>query len=160
MSEKSKNPKLRKNGGEGTFVGNLLRKMGKKKTLSDILKVTGNIIKGDVTEAIDIIMNSGELSEHERELLLKEIELDIVEQQEITKRWEADLKSEHWLPQLIRPLVVANFTILIDVVILSSMWGEPLGENYLPLIMTMGITAIGGYFSVREIGKYNKLKNE
>ncbi len=35
--------------------------------------------------------------------------------------------------------------------------GRPLGEAYLPLVMTMGVTVIGGYFTLREYGK-TKLK--
>jgi hypothetical protein len=62
------------------------------------------------------------------------------------------------LPRNIRPLAVANFTLLIDIVILSSMWGKPLGEAYLPLLLTMGMTVIGGYFTLREFGKNKEKK--
>jgi len=93
-------------------------------------------------------------------LLLKELEKDIVVEQEISKReieiskrWEYDMKFGSKLTRNIRPLVVANFTILIDIVIITSQWGMPLGEAYLPLLTTMGITAIGGYFTLREYGK-------
>ena len=88
--------------------------------------------------------------------VLNQIEADISDEVEKTKRWEADMKSGSWLAQNIRPLVVANFTLLIDVVIITSQWGRPLGEAYLPLLMTMGVTAIGGYFTLREYGKTKK----
>ena len=65
------------------------------------------------------------------------------------------MQSDSWLSKNIRPLVVANFTILIDFVILASQFGRPLGEAYLPILMTMGVTAIGGYFTLREYGKKN-----
>ena len=54
-------------------------------------------------------------------------------------------------------IVVLNFTVLIDIVIISSMTGKELPDQYLPILMTMGITAIGGYFTLREYGK-NKTK--
>ena len=57
------------------------------------------------------------------------------------------------LTRNVRPLVVANFTLLIDFLLISSQYGRPLGEAYLPLVMTLGITVIGGYFTLREYGK-------
>ena len=81
---------------------------------------------------------------------------DVDLERELTQKWLSDNKSQDWWPRNIRPLVVANFTILIDIVIIGSMWGKPLGEAYLPILMTMGVTAIGGYFTLREYGKSKK----
>ena len=36
------------------------------------------------------------------------------------------------------------------------MWGKPLAESYLPILMTLGVTATGGYFTLREYGKKKK----
>ncbi len=145
-----------------TRAGDTLRWMAEagKEIAPAILTIAGNYtgVK-ELKDLANVIRGDGSIDSSDKEVLLKKIELDIAEAEEITLRWEADMRSEHWLPKLIRPLVVANFTILIDIVVLSSMWGRPLGETYLPLIMTMGITAIGGYFSVREYGKTQKLKH-
>ena len=86
-------------------------------------------------------------------MLVAEMQKDVEHERELTKRWESDNKSQDWLPRNIRPLAVLNFTLLIDIVILSSMWGKKLGEAYLPLLLTMGMTVIGGYFTLREFGK-------
>ena len=148
----SNNPKLKKNGGNGTFFGNLLRtavKIGKPLTGG----ILGAIETGNPMEVIKAVTGSNEHSSEDKDLMLAGIQRDVEHERELTKRWELDSKSKDWLPRNIRPLVVANFTILIDVVILSSMWGKPLGEAYLPILMTMGITAIGGYFTLREYGK-------
>jgi len=157
------NPKLRKNGGKGQFFGNLLRgvlKIGK--VLSP--NIVGAIANATGIEDIPIIKNAilsnTELGQKDKDVLLKELEKDKIEMQEITKRWESDNKSQDWLPRNIRPLVVANFTLLIDLVIIGGMWGRPLGTQYLPILMTMGITAIGGYFTLREYGKANRNKYE
>lgn len=147
------NPKLRKNGGGGTFMGNALR------TLVDIspeiVDLVGEFIPGvsSFSNIVRKITGDKSTPQENKDILLAEIQKDIAVAKEITKRWESDNKQEHWLPKLIRPIVLANYTILIDIVILSAMWGKPIGELYLPLIMTMGITATGGYFTVREIGK-------
>jgi hypothetical protein len=149
------NPKLLKNGGDGTFFGNLLRgivKTGKKVGIPLLNAVTS----GSASEIFKAISGDTELSADEKEMLVAEMQKDVEHERELTKRWESDNKSQDWLPRNIRPLAVLNFTILIDVVILSSMWGTPLGEAYLPLLLTMGMTVIGGYFTLREFGKTKK----
>jgi len=152
----SDNPKLRKNGGEGTFFGNLFRSVVKNN-----IPIVGNVIdaidSGSPTKIIKAIVESPEIPQKSKEILIQEMQKDIEHDRELTKRWESDNKSQDWLPRNIRPLVVANFTLLIDVVILSSMWGKPLGEAYLPILMTMGVTVIGGYFTLREYGKTKSL---
>jgi len=151
MSDKKK-----KNGGEGTNVGNALRWLAKQgKTIApEILSAAGALTGIESLKDLGSLINgSTELSEADKEILLAEIEKDVAVDQELTKRWISDNQSQDWLPRNIRPLTVANFTLLIDIVILSSMWGKPLGEAYLPLLMTMGVTVIGGYFTLREYGK-------
>jgi hypothetical protein len=149
------NPKLKKNGGDGTFFGNLLR--GVVKTGKSVgLPLLDAITSGSASEIFKAISGDTELSVEDKEMLIQEMQKDVEHERELTKRWESDNKSQDWLPRNIRPLVVANFTILIDIVIITSQWGRPLGEAYLPLLMTMGVTAIGGYFTLREFGKTKK----
>ena len=153
----SNNPKLIKNGGNGTFFGNLLRgviKTGKKVGMPFLDAITS----GNASEIFKAISGDTELTKEDKEMLIAEMQKDVEHDRELTKRWESDNKSQDWLPRNIRPLAVANFTLLIDVVILSSMWGKPLGEAYLPLLLTMGMTVIGGYFTLREFGKTKNKK--
>lgn len=155
------NPKLKKNGGDGTKVGNALRWLVKqgKVIAPEILDAAGKITGIEsLNNLSDLIANDKQLTELDKELLLAELQQDVIEMQEVTKRWGYDMASDSWLSKNIRPLVVANFTILIDFVIISSQFGKPLGEAYLPILMTMGVTAIGGYFSLREYGKSKKME--
>jgi len=142
-----------------TMIGDALRWLTKSgKAISPvILDLASNINGlGSLEKLADVIRGDENLDSNDKEYLLAKLKADVDHEVERTKRWELDSKSEHWLPKLIRPLVVANFTILIDVVIISSMWGRPLGEDYLPILMTMGVTAVGGYFTLREYGKTKK----
>ena len=100
------------------------------------------------------------LSDFQRDLALKELEADISEQKQITKRWEADMNSDSWLAKNVRPMLVINFAVLIDVVVCSYLWGKPIAEAILPLVITMGTTTIGGYFMLREFGKDSKLRHK
>ena len=146
------NSKLLKNGGEGTFFGNLLR--GVVKTGKKIgIPLLDSITSGSASEIFKAIAGDPDLSADDKEMLVAEMQKDIEHERELSKRWESDNKSEDWLPRNIRPLAVLNFTLLIDIVILSSMWGMKLGEAYLPILLTMGMTVIGGYFTLREFGK-------
>lgn len=156
MSDKKK---LIKNGGDGTFFGNLLRgavSIGKELSPNLIGVIANATGIGDVKDIAAAILTEPNLSPEDAIVLSKELDKDIAEMREITDRWISDNKSQDWLPRNIRPLVVANFTILIDIVIISSIWGKDLGEAYIPILMTMGVTVIGGYFALREYGKANK----
>lgn len=157
MNTMNKNPKLRKNGGEGTFFGNLWRGIVKNNIpLGET--IVNAIDSGSPAKVLKAINSDKSLSIEHKEIMLADINRDIEYERELTKRWESDNKSQDWLPRNIRPLVVANFTLLIDFVIISSTFGKPLGEAYLPILMTMGVTAIGGYFTLREYGKSKKLE--
>jgi len=144
-----------KEGDKKTFFGKLFAgivKTGKKVGLPLVDAITG----GKVSDILNAITGDKELTEDDKEMLIAELQKDVEHERELTKRWESDNKSQDWLPRNIRPLVVANFTLLIDIVIVCAMWGKPLGEAYLPILMTMGVTAIGGYFTLREYGKNKK----
>tara|TARA_R110000803_G_scaffold48792_3_gene101385 strand:- start:1108 stop:1590 length:483 start_codon:yes stop_codon:yes gene_type:complete len=155
----SNNKNAIKNGGEGTFVGKLLR--GIVGVSPDILNILGTVTGVDGLNKLgDAIRNNSSIPQSDKDLLLAEIDKDIEvakeitkREAEITKRWEVDMKFGSRLTRNVRPLVVANFTLLIDFLLISSQYGRPLGEAYLPLVMTLGITVIGGYFTLREYGK-------
>jgi len=145
-----------KNGGDGTFIGNALRWIMSNGVAiaPDILNVAGSVtgIEG-LNKLGDLIRGDKTIPQSDKETLLRELDKDISAEKQITKRWESDNKQSHWLPRLIRPLTLANFVILVDIVVLSSIWGESIDEAFIPLVLTMGVTVIGGYFTVREIGK-------
>ena len=155
----TKEDRKKKNGGDGTFFGNVLRgalSLGKTISPNLIGAIANATGIGGVKDIATAIFNEPNLTPEEAMMLSKELDKDIEEAREITKRWESDNKSQDWLPRNIRPLTVANFTLLIDYVIISSIAGKPLGEAYIPILMTMGVTVIGGYFALREYGKTKK----
>lgn len=150
---KKENPKLRKNGGEGTFLGNALRTL--KDVSPALLDIIGTAVPGvsGLSSILGKVLGDKDTPQATKELLAAEIEKDIAIEIEITKRWESDNKQEHWLPKLIRPLVLANYTILVDIVVLNGIWGKPMAEMFLPLLLSLAATVTGGYFALREFGK-------
>jgi len=150
-----KNPKLKKNGGDGTFFGNLLRgvvKTGKSVGVPLLDAITG----GSVSNIVKAISGDTELTADEKEMLLAEMQKDVEREREISRRWESDNKQEHWLPKLVRPIVLTNYTILVDIVVLNGIWGKPIEQVYMPLLLSLAATVTGGYFALREFGKTRK----
>ncbi len=143
--------KLRKNGGEGTKVGNFLRSINFK----DVAGVVTNVVTGNVKGAIDILKGSSDLSPQQLEMALKELEMDVVEMQEVTKRWQSDMNSDSWLSKNIRPLSLAFLTISLFIYIIldSSLNGFSVADNWIELLGSLLLLVYGGYFGRRSVEK-------
>lgn len=154
----SNNPKLRKNGGEGTAVGNFLRSIN----FSKVTDVVSSVLKGDISSAIDVISNSSELTESQVQMALKELEYDVIEMQEITKRWESDNLSDSWWSKNVRPLslMFLTVTLFIYVILDSSLEGFNVDSEWVDLLSSLLMLVYGGYFSARALEKITHLKNK
>ena len=91
-----------------TKVGKFLLNNGSGivNTLGDALPSNGvlGIVKG-------LIDKDDSLPPEDKEKALKLLEMDMVEMQEVTKRWEADLNSDNKLSKNIRPLTLMFFSV-------------------------------------------------
>jgi hypothetical protein len=154
----SNNPKLRKNGGKGTAVGNFLRSIN----FSKASKVVAKVLKGDISGAIDVISNSEELSKQQVEMALKELEHDVIEMQEVTKRWESDNLADSWWSKNVRPLslMFLTVTLFIYVILDSSLEGFNVGSEWIDLLSSLLLLVYGGYFGARALEKITHLKNK
>jgi predicted RNA-binding protein with EMAP domain len=158
MSDKKKSYKER-NG--TTAVGNLLRKMAKagKSISKPILEVASTITGIESLKDLgDLIMDSKELSEADKQMLLEELKQDTIEMQEVTKRWSADMMSDSWLSKNIRPLSLAFLTITLFVYIIldSSLEGFTIADNWIELLSSLLLLVYGGYFGFRSAEKITK----
>jgi len=159
------NPKLRKNGGSGTNVGNALRWLTKQgKTFApEILEIAGNITGIDALEKLGSKIKGDEgISEIDKQLLLQELAYDMQLETEITKRWEADLHSDSWASKNIRPYTLAFLLVTMFLfVILDSVNAIDfdIDSEWIGLLKGLLMTAVGGYFVVRSGEKIiNKVK--
>lgn len=158
------NPKKRKNGGSGTRVGNALRWLAKQgKTIAPgILDIAGDITGIDALDKLgNAIKGDPALTEADKQLLLAELELDKVAEQEISKRWEADMNSDSWLSKNIRPLTLAFLLFQLCVfIILDGAEVLSIKDVWVELLSSLCITAVGGYFIIRGGEKIvNKVRN-
>jgi len=159
------NPKLRKNGGEGTNVGNALRWLTKQgKTFApEILEIAGNLTGVKALEKLgDAIKGDDSINAVDKELLLQELQYDMQLETEITRRWEADLHSDSWASKNIRPYTLAFLLITMFLfVILDSVNAIDfdIDTEWIGLLKGLLMTAVGGYFVVRSGEKIiNKVK--
>jgi len=91
-----------------TKVGQFLKNNGSGiiNTLGDVLPSQGilGIVKG-------LIDKDDTLPPEDKEKALKLLEIDIIEMQEVSKRWNSDMLSDSWLSKNVRPLTLIFFSI-------------------------------------------------
>ena len=146
-----------KNNGKGTFFGNLLRGIAKTgKTVAP--KLIDAITGGKVSDIIEAITGDTELTEIEKQMLVKELEQDVIEMQEVTKRWESDNQTDSYLTRNIRPLSLAflTSTLFIYIILDSALEGFKIDEQWISLLGNLLMLAYGGYFGARTLEKIRK----
>lgn len=159
MSNKKK--KFREIHGK-TRVGKFLQEKAPK-LLGTLLNVAGDFVPGGgVFKQVvgGLINESEELTQDKKEMALKALEKDIIEMQEVTKRWEADAHSDSWLSKNIRPMVLGYLILCATIVmILDSAYKEfEVKEHWVTLLTSLLITTVGAYFGLREFGKFASKK--
>lgn len=93
-----------------TKVGSFLSKVAPSilGTMGDVLPDAGvlGIVKNLIEKEDPKV-----LPPQDKETALKLLEQDVIEMQEITKRWTADMSSTSWLAQNVRPLTLVFFSV-------------------------------------------------
>ena len=76
-------------------------------------------------------------------------------QQEVSARWDADMKSDAWLPKNIRPVTLIFLTtVFVILSVFDGNLGEfSIGEAYVPVYQTLLMTVYAAYFAGRSIEK-------
>ena len=128
-----------------TKVGKFLSNNGSNiaKTLADVLPTNG--ILSIVKRLID---KDDTLPLEDKEKALKLLEIDMVEMQEVTKRWEADLNSDNKLSKNVRPLTLIFFSVAYVV----GWYLDYSLENITGLLSLI----VGAYFGGRSYEKTRK----
>lgn len=110
--------------------------------------VAGDTLAGNVIQAI--IGGSG-MSDQDKSIAFKKLDLERAEIDGVTKRWVADARSGSWLPQNVRPLTLAFFSI-------SYVAGWFYGLDLSSITGLLSVI-VGGYFGSRGVEKVfgNKL---
>ena len=135
-------------------VGDALRWLAAqgKNFAPELLNIVGTVtgVEG-LNKLGNAIRKDDKLSDVDKEMLLKQLELDMVREQEVSKRWMYDLNSDSWMSKNIRPLTLAFLLACMFVFIMldSSLEGFRINEEWIFLLKSLLLTAVGGYFVVR-----------
>ena len=99
-----------------------------------------------------------ELIKVQQEGRLAELNADNVEAQELTKRLDADMKSDSWLSKNIRPLTMVYILTAYLVLALLDAAGLNISENFVSLLGQWGMLVMSFYFGGRTLEKVMNMK--
>lgn len=129
------------------------------KAAPNILGVAGDLLPdaGVLGMVKQLISNDSELPAKDKEEALKLIELDIIEAQEISKRWTADMASDSYLSKNTRPLTLIFLTVAMVFLIVLDSLNIDFGVNveWIELLKSLLITVYVAYFGSRGVEKFN-----
>lgn len=133
--------------------------MKKEKLMPKLLDLlSGGLVK-DVGGIIDNLHTS-EDEKAEAKLKLETLLTNAEQkaQEQVSSRWEADMKHGSWLSKNIRPLTLIFLTVVF---VLLSFFDGNLGEfkinsSYVPVYQTLLMTVYGAYFAGRSMEKIRK----
>ena len=123
--------------------------------------LTGGVIK-EVGNVIDKLTTTKE-EKLEAQRLIQEIleKADSEAQEQVSRRWEADMKSDSWLSKNIRPSVLIFLTIVFSILAFfdGNVGGFEVTEEYIPIFQTLLVTVYGAYFVGRTWEKAKSITN-
>ena len=127
--------------------------------MSKLLKFLGGGVVKQVGEVLDNLTTTEEeklAAKQAMEEVLMQAEAQAQEQ--VTRRWEADMKSDNWLSKNIRPLICIFLTAMFVVISIfdGNAGGFQIAPAYIPIYQTLLITVYGAYFAGRSIEKIRK----
>jgi hypothetical protein len=122
--------------------------------------LTGNVIK-EVGTIIDNLTTTKE-EKLEAQRLIQEIleKADSEAQEQVTDRWEADMKSDSWLSKNIRPAVLIFLTFIFSILAFAdgNIGTFKVAKEYVPIFQVLLMTVYGAYFVGRSYEKGSKKK--
>jgi hypothetical protein len=89
---------------------------------------------------------------------LAQIAADTAEQQELTKRQQADMASDSWLSKNIRPGTLVFILVVYSTFAMMSAWDIEVNNNYVELLGQWGMLIMSFYFGGRTLEKIMDMK--
>ena len=123
-------------------------------------------LSGGVIKEIGNVIDKLTTTEEERLEVKKQIQqiledADTKAQLEVSKRWEADMKSDSFLSKNIRPMILIYLTVIFtSLAFFDGNIGEfTLAKEYIPIFQTLLVTVYGAYFVGRTWEKAKSITN-
>tara|TARA_B100001175_G_C19490074_1_gene632095 strand:+ start:424 stop:894 length:471 start_codon:yes stop_codon:yes gene_type:complete len=101
------------------------------------------------------------LPPEDKEKALKLLEMDMIEMQEVSKRWQADMQSDSYLSKNTRPLTLIFLTVSLVIFILLDGFNIEFGidAGWVDLLKSLLITVYVAYFGSRGAEKFKTISN-
>ena len=116
-----------------------------------VLSMVGKLIKGD-----------SNITSENKEKALKLLEIDIVEMQEISKRWDSDMSSDSWMSKNTRPMTLIFLTVSAVLLIVLDSLDIDFGvsSEWIELLKSLLITVYVAYFGSRGVEKFKYISQK
>jgi hypothetical protein len=116
--------------------------------------------KGFLGVLKNLIDKENTLSPFEKEKALELLKMDLLEMEQITKRWDADMASDSWLSKNTRPVTLLYLTFMTTLFVILDSSDSPfkVGSEWVELLKTLLVTVYVAYFGSRGFEKYNKIR--
>ena len=101
-----------------------------------------------------------ELAKIQSEGRLAELQADNVESQELTKRAEADMRSDSWLSKNIRPMTLIFILLIYTIFGFMSAWDLEVNGPYVELLGQWEMLIMSFYFGGRTLEKIINMKGK
>ena len=123
-------------------------------------------LSGGVIKEIGNVIDKLTTTEEEKLEIKKQVQqiledADTKAQVEVSKRWEADMKSDSFLSKNIRPFILIYLTVIFtSLAFFDGNIGEfALAKEYIPIFQTLLVTVYGAYFVGRTWEKAKSITN-
>ena len=129
-----------------------------------LLKKIGEVLpdKGGLAIVKNLITSDTKIKAIDKEQAMKLIEQDLVEMENVSKRWDSDMKSDSWLSKNTRPLTLMYLTLASTILIIIDSFHTMFDVDiaWVELLKTLLITVYLAYFESRGAEKITNNKNK
>jgi uncharacterized membrane protein (DUF106 family) len=128
--------------------------------LDSLLNIGSKILDKVFPDPVQAEQAKLKLLEMQQNGELAQIAADTAEQQELTKRQQADMTSDSWLSKNIRPMTLIFILGGYFVFAMMSAFGNNANEKYVELLGQWGMLVMSFYFGGRTLEKIMDMKSK
>jgi hypothetical protein len=123
-----------------------------------LLDVGMKVLDRFVPDPAEKAKAQAELIKMQQEGRLAELNADNIENQELTKRMQADMASDSWLSKNIRPMTLIYILTAYLALALFDAFGLDISDSFVSLLGQWGMLVMSFYFGGRTLEKVMDMK--
>jgi hypothetical protein len=128
--------------------------------IAALLDVGMKVLDRFVPDPAEKAKAQAELIKMQQEGRLAELNADNIENQELTKRHEADMGSDSWLSKNIRPMTLIYILTAYLALALFDAFGLDISDSFVSLLGQWGMLVMSFYFGGRTLEKVMDMKSK